>query len=176
MRRFVIGVDPGSPIAMAIVSPAGNLKAAVSWEHVAIQHMAPNSKKMMWVNEPAVICNQLRLWIDKYTTKPPVMIIEGAAPRPGEGLVSACKYVGSQYMLRGIAAGMGLSYQVVAPNKWKRDLNLTGYGEQAKEVARAKALATWPMGASLFSRKLDHNRAEAALLALWGAKHGTFSE
>ena len=38
------------------------------------------------------------------------------------------------------------------------------------ETSRARAIETWPAQAELFARKRDHNRAEAALLALYALK------
>lgn len=40
------------------------------------------------------------------------------------------------------------------------------------ERSRAKAIETWPMQSSLFARKKDHNRAEAALLGKWALDSG----
>jgi hypothetical protein len=54
----------------------------------------------------------------------------------------------------------------VSPAKWKRALGLSD-----AETSRAKAIETWPTQAGLFARKRDHNRAEAALLGLYGLKH-----
>lgn len=178
MKRYAIGADPGSPVALALLSPAGKLINAVSWEDVGLHIEVRGKTTTMWANEPALIASVINQWMEDYTTLPPVMVIEAAAPRPGEGIVSSCKYVGSQYMLRGIAAGLGIPYQVVAPSKWKRDLGLlhSGTGAQAKEASRAKALAIWPDKAALLKRKKDHNLAEAALMGLWGTMHGVFSE
>jgi hypothetical protein len=51
----------------------------------------------------------------------------------------------------------------VSPAKFKRALGLNSDGE----ASRARAIDTWPMSADLFSRKRNHNRAEAALLGLY---------
>jgi len=52
----------------------------------------------------------------------------------------------------------------VSPAKWKKALGLNSDGE----TSRARAIETWPAQAELFARKPDHNRAEAALLGLFG--------
>jgi crossover junction endodeoxyribonuclease RuvC len=52
------------------------------------------------------------------------------------------------------------------PSRWKKALGLNGEAE----ASRARAIETWPNRADLFARKKDHNRAEAALLGLYGLK------
>lgn len=54
---------------------------------------------------------------------------------------------------------------VVPPQKWKRAFGLIG---KDKDASREQAQFFWPEHAKLFKRKMDHGRAEAALIALWG--------
>jgi hypothetical protein len=56
---------------------------------------------------------------------------------------------------------------VVEPGAWKRFHKLAGKG---KEGGRQRALQLWPASHSMFARKLDHGRAEAGLIALYGAR------
>ena len=44
-----------------------------------------------------------------------------------------------------------------------------------KERSRQRALELFPAAHALFARKLDHGRAEAALLALFGLKNSRFT-
>ena len=53
----------------------------------------------------------------------------------------------------------------MAASKWKRHYGLNS----EKERARALALRLWPTSEH-FGRKKDHGRAEAALLARYGAE------
>jgi crossover junction endodeoxyribonuclease RuvC len=72
-------------------------------------------------------------------------------------------------MSYGIAKGVVGSLHIptinVAPTKWKKHFGLTA----DKEQARALAISTWPFSEH-FRRKKDNGRAEAALLALYGAR------
>jgi crossover junction endodeoxyribonuclease RuvC len=69
-------------------------------------------------------------------------------------------------MVRGVIAAAGIPLHLVSPAKWKR-----AYGLDAdKEKSRALALRLWPARADLFGRKRDHGRAEAALIARYGAE------
>jgi hypothetical protein len=54
----------------------------------------------------------------------------------------------------------------------KRALGLNNDGE----TSRVRAIETWPDHADLFARKKDDNRAEAALLGLYGLREGAMSE
>jgi crossover junction endodeoxyribonuclease RuvC len=55
---------------------------------------------------------------------------------------------------------------LVTPAKWKRYFGL----DADKEKSRALALRLWPSRSDLFTRKRDHGRAEAALLARYFAE------
>ena len=96
------------------------------------------------------------------------MIIENIGPRPGEGVVSASKFVASMWMARVTAIALDMEYHLVAPSKWKRDLKLSS----DKELSRALAMKLWPNRVDKLKYKKDHNRAEAALLGYYGLKEG----
>jgi crossover junction endodeoxyribonuclease RuvC len=55
---------------------------------------------------------------------------------------------------------------IVEPSVWKRRFHLNG-GD--KEQSRLLALQKFPQQHALLARKKDHNRAEAVLLAVYGA-------
>ncbi len=54
---------------------------------------------------------------------------------------------------------------LVHPTTWKRSLGLIGHD---KEASRNKALRMFPASKNAFAKRSDHNRAEAALIALYG--------
>jgi hypothetical protein len=57
--------------------------------------------------------------------------------------------------------------EIVEPSVWKRFWRLPG---KDKESARQKALQLFPAAHAALARKKDHGRAEASLIALYGAK------
>ena len=164
----VIAVDPGAPYAMALVSEKGELLAACSFEKVAVWVQNKNNKRGKWVNNAVLGANMLRNWCLRLKWGKVHGVIEMASPRPNEGLVSSCRYVGSMYLMQGLMAGLDIPYEMVAPLKWKHDLGMVGTD---KEASRIKALSLWPNKSSLLSQKVDHNKAEAALIALWALNH-----
>ena len=90
--------------------------------------------------------------------------VERNSVRPKEGISSAQK--------NGLVAGMLLGCvamccrQIYRPTSqlWKKVMRLT----KDKEYSRTKAIEEFPDYHHFFARKKDHNRAEAALLALYG--------
>jgi crossover junction endodeoxyribonuclease RuvC len=62
-------------------------------------------------------------------------------------------------------AALGVPVTLVTPNEWKRSFRLG----PDKNEARLIAARLVPLSAARFSRVADDGRAEAALLALFGA-------
>ncbi len=91
--------------------------------------------------------------------------IERAQAMPKQGVSSTFKYGVAYGSLRAAVTMCRIPYQLVSPRIWKKHFGL----DSDKEKARALAIRLWP-GRDLFSRKKDHGRAEAALIALYGAK------
>jgi crossover junction endodeoxyribonuclease RuvC len=83
-------------------------------------------------------------------------------------VVSAFNFGMNFGTIKGVCGGLRIPFSLVTPGKWKRDLGL----KADKDQARARAAQLWPGAAAHFARKKDDGRAEAALIALWGSKHG----
>src|SRR5262249_22607476 len=99
------------------------------------------------------------------THAPRLAIIERANAMPRQGASSTFKYGAAYGSLRAVCTLCRIPYHLVTPAKWK------GYFRLAadKEKSRALAIQFWP-GCGLFERKKDHGRAEAALIARYGAE------
>jgi hypothetical protein len=158
----VISCDPGAPCTLALVSSKGRWIDFAEKDAVAI-----NFKKNSYQNNAILMHSIMQQWCRR--SKLPVKaVVELVGPHPGEGVVSACRFVGSLYLFRGLCAGMGIELTEVSPAKWKNDLGLKRpAGGNLKEVSRTIALMLFPSKAHWISRKLDHDRAEAALMAVW---------
>jgi hypothetical protein len=59
----------------------------------------------------------------------------------------------------------------VMPNTWKSHFKIPG-GDAGKEPSRQMVIQRWPQLAPFLTRKLDHQRAEAFLIAVWYAETG----
>jgi crossover junction endodeoxyribonuclease RuvC len=97
--------------------------------------------------------------------RPRLAIIERAGAMPQQGVSSTFKYGVAYGALRTVVALCNIPYQLVTPAKWKNYFRL----DADKEKSRALAIQLWP-GCGFFSRKKDHGRAEAALIARYGAE------
>jgi hypothetical protein len=92
---------------------------------------------------------------------PRLAVIERAGAIPRQGVSSTFKYGVAYGALRSVVALCNIPYQLVTPAKWKNHFRL----DAEKEKSRALAIQLWP-GCGFFSRKKNHGRAEAALIAL----------
>ena len=92
-------------------------------------------------------------------------IIEQGGVRPMNGKVGAAAFWLGLGAVRGVLAANFIPIEITTPAAWKRALKVTG----DKDASRARASAIFPAWAGLWSRKKDHGRAEAALIALYGA-------
>jgi len=86
--------------------------------------------------------------------------------RRGMGASSSFNYGrGVGYLEAAISLSM-IPMKLVESKAWKKFHGIVG---SDKELSRQKVIQGHPTSASLFARKLDHGRAEAALIAIYGA-------
>lgn len=149
-----IGIDPGSPLTMALVSPSGRWLAHAGEGTVSIP------AKVGVANSPRKVVDLVRSWTE--TAKFPVkMVIENVGPMPGEGIVSASKFVGSIWLARTVAAALDMEVLMVVPQKWKKHFGLSSKKGESLVVARQ----LFPNRADRLKFEKDHDYAEAALMA-----------
>ena len=93
------------------------------------------------------------------------MFIENVHARPGQGVTGMFSLGVSLGSVLGVIAALRLPYTLINPGQWKRRAGLTG---KPKDASRARALQLHPELAERLSRKKDHGRAEAVLIARFG--------
>jgi crossover junction endodeoxyribonuclease RuvC len=94
--------------------------------------------------------------------------VELVGIRPGEGAVGAFAFGLGYGVLRGILRAHFIPITFVTPTRWKRAVGIpAGAG---KDASRAMAKEMFQHDAGLFARVKDDGRAEAALIALYGAR------
>ena len=149
---MILGIDPGACGAVAIMSDNGYLIDLHDLPHIEGHGLSE-----------AILAEILREVDDcKHA------FIERVSAMPKQGVASTFKLGVNYGAIRGVCAALGISYSLVTPGKWKRDMGL----KADKNQARARAAQLWPGAAAQFARKKDDGRAEAALIALWGSRHG----
>ncbi len=98
--------------------------------------------------------------------RPTFAVLEKAQAFPKNGAVSMFNYGRSYGDVRGAVGALEIPLHFVTPALWKRHFKLN----DDKDASRAYAIRMFPAVADRFNRKKDHGRAEAALIALYGAQ------
>jgi hypothetical protein len=147
LLKCIMGVDPGASGAIAFYFPQLPQRIGV--------YDCP-------LVDGEINCAQLADLIKQHD--PEVAVIEAVGPMPKQGVSSTFKFGVAYGMARGVIAAMLVPQIYVTPAKWKRFYGLTSDKEKAREMA----IQTWP-SCTMFARKKDHGRAEAALLAKYGS-------
>lgn len=158
-----IGIDPGTPLTIVVLSQDGaTILDLFDGERVATFEKKAGRKTLAAENSPELITACLR----PYAALNTQAVIERVSARPEQGISSSTRFVGSMYLSWGVCAGLGVRYHRPTPSVWKKAMDLS----PDKERSRAMALRQWPQHADLFRLKGHHDRAEAALLALYGLR------
>lgn len=93
-----------------------------------------------------------------------VAVVEFVHSFPGQGVASTFRFGKAAGGIEATIKTLDVPLVTVTPQKWKGYFGLKG---SDKEPSRQAALHRFPKFAHFFKRKLDHGRAEAALIALW---------
>jgi crossover junction endodeoxyribonuclease RuvC len=147
--RCILGIDPGLSGALSFFFPGIP-------ERVAVEDMPVAAGEV----NAAGLADRIR------RMRPDVAIIEGVGARPGQGVVSMFKFGASFGVICGVLAALEIPCHRISPTSWKKHFKLS----TDKEQSRALALRLFPATAEHFSRKKDHGRAEAALIARYGSE------
>jgi crossover junction endodeoxyribonuclease RuvC len=105
--------------------------------------------------------------IDAWAPLNPQAWVEQVATRPGEGAVGAFSFGKSYGLVLGVLAAHFIKIEHVTPASWKTALKVKG----DKDVSRQRASALFPTYSGLWARVRDDGRAEAALIAYYGAQN-----
>jgi crossover junction endodeoxyribonuclease RuvC len=106
----------------------------------------------------------IRNWIRQHA--PAHCYLERTQAYPEQGRSSIFKFGRATGAIEAVLACCEIPLTIVEPAAWKRFHHLYGKG---KENSRQRALELFPAAHSWLARRKDHNRAEALLLAAYGA-------
>lgn len=146
------GIDVGVTGAIAALDGDANL---LGIEDLTTTRMG----KFAWTDPMEIVRfirevrdgNPARAWVEYVAPMPKLGVMTAAAMGRTHGSVLAALQVA------------GIPFDMVAPQAWKRRLNVSADKDSTLGLARVK----FP-GVDHFERKKDHNRAEAALIAYYG--------
>lgn len=105
--------------------------------------------------------------------KPDLLYFENVHAFVGQGVVAAGVFMRNVGILEGISVCEVDRCVRVTPKKWKTRFNLL---HTTKIDSRNLAMALFPKSADLFKRVKDHNRADACLIAAYGADRADMIE
>ena len=140
-----IGIDPGKSGAMAVIDRATTI-------------LVP------FAEEDYINC--LKLLPSQITRA----CLEHVTAMPKQGVTSMFNFGQNFGYIKGLLEAFGIPYELVRPQKWKKEFSITGEKNSSVEVCKR----LFP-GVSLLRtekcRKDDDNMAEALLLAEYARRH-----
>lgn len=146
---IILGIDPGISGAVAFYFPMVPSRIAVFDVPVAGSEInAPELARLIRIHRPTLA------------------VIERVSAMPGNGAVSMFNFGRSYGDVRGVIGAMEIPLHLVTPQKWKKHFGLSA----DKEQSRLRAIRMFPSVADRFQLKKHDGRAEAALIALYGAE------
>jgi crossover junction endodeoxyribonuclease RuvC len=158
-RLYIAGIDPGLSGAVALYQPGANTAPTIL--DMPTYEITTNGKKRRQLN-----IYELARWLDLNAPTIKEAVIEDPRSMPTDGGVQAFKFGFNCGAVQGVVAANFIPTKLVAPNAWKRAMGLTS----DKDASRRLASQMLPQHAGLWARVKDDGRAEALLLAIWGAK------
>ena len=146
--KAYIGVDPGKTGAAALITDEGN--------HEILDY--PGS--------PSLIVETFMEWESKYNIT--MAALETVSARPGQGVVSMFTFGRNLGAWEGIISTFEIPFMMPTPRQWQKGIIDQKAGGDTKERSLNTARRLFP-DASL-SRKKDHGRSDALLLAWWAKR------
>jgi crossover junction endodeoxyribonuclease RuvC len=153
---IIAGIDPGIRGGLAVIHVNGG-SAPLLLEAVDIPTVGTGARERVDVIA-------LRDWVRKQ--KPEWAYIERAQAMPKQGSSSGFKYGRSVGAIEAILVCCEVPVTIIEPSAWKAFHHLRG---KDKEAGRQRAIEIFPHAHKCFARKMDHGRADAALIAFFGA-------
>jgi len=151
----IVGIDPGIKGAAAVIDNDGKMADVID-----IPTIVMNGDRR------EVDTAALFEWLGRQV-KPRRIIIEHVHSMPHDGHVGAFKFGMTYGMIRAICMRVTPNVELVKPALWREYFDLLG---RDKEASRMLAQRLFPAMSDKLVRQMDHNRAEAMLIAWFGAR------
>ena len=98
--------------------------------------------------------------------QPDAAWLEQVGAMPGQGVSSMFAFGRAAGVVEGVIAALGIPLTLVTPQTWQKTMAVRG----GKDGSRMRAAELFPKQADQFKRVKDDGRADAALIAAYGAK------
>jgi hypothetical protein len=156
----IAGIDPGISGAATLLTSGGRSSNFPSLICVDIPTTGCKADKDLDIDFRA-FRDLLRDW------NPDFLYFENVHAFVGQGVVAAGRFMRYVGILEGICACEVDECRFVTPKKWKERFGLL---HTDKHAARNMVMGLFPREAHYFQRVMDHNRADSALIAIYGAE------
>jgi crossover junction endodeoxyribonuclease RuvC len=154
---IILGVDPGLNGGLALV----RVDVAGGVDLLAVRETPTTGEKAKRrIDVPRVL-----EFVRSPGRTPDHAFIERAQAMPDQGASSGFIYGRAVGALEACVEGLMVPHTIIESAAWKKAHGLI---KREKEDSRQRAIKLFPRSRG-FERKLDHNRAEAALIAWYGA-------
>lgn len=165
-NRLVIGCDPGVTGAVALIALKGSGISLLDVVDIPTSQHKVNGSMKNHLMLPALadVFRRFSESMNPFSWDVDVFI-EQVGAMPGQGVTSMFRFGFASGALEGVAAGIGLRVHRVSPREWQPLARV----QKDPDAGRLRANQLFPDQASKFARKMDHNRADAALIGFAGA-------
>lgn len=153
---MIVGIDPGASGAIAFFDPKSGV---LSVHDMPVMEIERSGKTKREIN-PTLLSNILH---DDFGIN--VVWLEKVGAMPGQGVSSMFQFGRGVGMIEGVVAAEGLPLNYVTPQAWQKAVGVRG----GKDGSRLRAMELFPKYSDLFRLKKWDGRAEAALIAWYGA-------
>ncbi len=143
--KAVIGIDPGKTGAAALLPAEGEPLI------------------MDWPGDPVAAAEILRDWSMEFDAQ--LVALESVHAMPKQGVSSTFSFGQNLGQWQGIVSALGLPCMMPRPAEWQKGMIRKADGRDTK--ARSLTVARRLFPEADLSRKKDHGRADALLLAWW---------
>ena len=152
---MIVGIDPGASGALAFFDLQKGELCVVDMPVIEIERGGKTKREI----SPHFVAAAIRDF------KPHLAWIEKVGAMPGQGVSSMFQFGRGVGMIEGVLAGLSVPVHYVTPQAWQKVVGVRG----GKDGARLRAVELFPAKAELFRLKKSDGRADAALIAWYGA-------
>ena len=162
--RLILGIDPGVTGAVALAHMHGGTVRLIDVQDIPTAKVKVNASAKSHLI-PSELAALLRRMSENPFGLAADVFIEDVHAMPGQGVTSMFRFGQAFGLIEGVAAGAGLVVHRIAPRQWQSLVRVP----RDPDAGRLRAGQLFPNLAGAFARKMDHNRADAALIAYAGA-------
>ncbi|MGL5935521.1 MAG: hypothetical protein ACRCZI_07850, partial [Cetobacterium sp.] len=154
---MILGIDVGLTGAVAILNEQG--QALALWDLPTMANGKGSSRVKQQLD-----ARMLDLHLGLPPTSSATAYSEQVSSMPGQGVASVFSFGHSLGTVQAVLAVLGIPYRLVRPTAWKKHFGLL---RAEKDASRTIAIQRFPQMTGELTRKKDHNRADALLIALY---------